>query len=584
MYEYSICSGGGDATNSVDTLYMPCNPLIFSILIMGIIFILNVTLRTRGGTLSPLSIENIIEISRSGSLLPIHIHISTIRFFHPFFFAGIMWRLLELTARFLPCLMSMPLLITSADDVWWSLVASALEKSGTVWIKLGQWMASRIDIFPEKMCSRLSLLQDQVPPEPTSLTLRTIELNLQGLRNKNPENDALANDIDTILAEFNPIPMAAGSIAQVHSSQLHKGTKVAIKILRTGVREQIAIDIKLLMLASRFLSKLPNMKYLSVNSTVMEFCMMLASQLDLRIEARNISVYQRMFDRSRLVKFPEVIDPLTTHTILVEKREYGQTLSALERRRKFQEYSETKTRESVGRKARESEGRKARESERSEARQLDLDGAKRLIMHTYCKMLIHNFAHADLHPGNVIFRRKKSNFTSGFQIRSDFDAKFSDLEEQGLEVVILDCGLVATLPKKELSVVISMLNDTLNGRCSRAANTFMSTCKYPSLILRPQELRGEVERFLKRTYDRHTGGGISYLESLSRLAEIRKTHRFTMRTNYSPFIVSSLVVEGTCRGSESDETSNLSVIDALCDAVGEQSQLLGEIVGSHSES
>jgi len=197
-------------------------------------------------------------------------------------------------------------------------------------------------------------------------------------------------------------------------------------------------------------------------------------------------------------------------------------------------------------------------------------------------MLMHNFAHADLHPGNLILRKRATRTNrnankntpppppttttttaptttptqreeeDGTPPASSAGAKGPPpprtLGDLGLELVVLDCGLVAQLPTSELQVVISMLDSTLQGQYDKATKTFLSTCARPEFVRDRAELETRVKDFLRRVHRRQLEGGVSYLESLSELAAIRREHRFQMRSNYSPLIVGSLVVEGTCQG------------------------------------
>jgi len=159
-------------------------------------------------------------------------------------------------------------------------------------------------------------------------------------------------------------------------------------------------------------------------------------------------------------------------------------------------------------------------------------------------MLMHNFAHADLHPGNLIIRRKDKVVKK----RESRNGGSPTMEDIGLELVVLDCGLVARLPPEELKVIISMLHSTLQGHYKEATEIFLSTCAEPPRILQPDVLKDKVTDFVRRIHRRQLEGGMTYLESLSGLAAIRREHRFTMRSNYSSLIVGSLVVEGTCQG------------------------------------
>ena len=104
-----------------------------------------------------------------------------------------------------------------------------MAKLGPTFIKLGQLMSSRADIFPEPYLTAISALQDQAPPDPTDQIIAIIE-------------SQLGRPVDEIFDEFEREPAAAASLGQVHGAVVD-GRQVVVKVLRPGVEELVALDL-----------------------------------------------------------------------------------------------------------------------------------------------------------------------------------------------------------------------------------------------------------------------------------------------------------------------------------------------------
>jgi len=112
-------------------------------------------------------------------------------------------------------------------------VRLAMEELGPTFVKLGQILAGRADLFPPEFIAEFEKLHSQVPPVPLAL-----------LRPQLVED--LGDQPEMVFARFDPEPMAAASIAQVHRAQLKDGTEVIVKIRRPGIADTIAADLRLL--------------------------------------------------------------------------------------------------------------------------------------------------------------------------------------------------------------------------------------------------------------------------------------------------------------------------------------------------
>lgn len=147
-----------------------------------------------------------------------------------------------------------------------------LEILGPSFIKLGQTLSVRPDIVGDRMADALSKLRDQMAPFSTKRAVRIIE----------KEFDQKLNDI---FYEFDPRPVAAASIAQVHKAKTAEGHIVAVKILRPRVKRAFSRDISLFYFIASFLVRFKEYKRLRPIEVVETFESMVKKELDLRMEA-----------------------------------------------------------------------------------------------------------------------------------------------------------------------------------------------------------------------------------------------------------------------------------------------------------
>ena len=112
-------------------------------------------------------------------------------------------------------------------------IRRVLEELGPSFIKLGQLMSTRADIFPTEYIEEFTKLQDQVPPVPFSDIKRVIEQELR-------------RPLEEIFEEFILKSMAAASVAQVHLAKLFSGESVAVKVIRPNIDKEIRKDIRLM--------------------------------------------------------------------------------------------------------------------------------------------------------------------------------------------------------------------------------------------------------------------------------------------------------------------------------------------------
>jgi ubiquinone biosynthesis protein len=156
-----------------------------------------------------------------------------------------------------------------------------LQSGGAGFAKLGQILAMRFDLLPAPYCEELLKLLDRLPPVPADLIAWVIKRDL-------------AAPISDYFAEFETIPLASASVAQVHGAQLLDGKRVVIKVLRPGVRERFRIDLAYLRFLGRCLNSYRAFASLNLGRVFREVTNLTLEELDFRREARNI---QQMHDR-----------------------------------------------------------------------------------------------------------------------------------------------------------------------------------------------------------------------------------------------------------------------------------------------
>jgi ubiquinone biosynthesis protein len=181
----------------------------------------------------------------------------------------------------------------------------ALEELGPSFIKLGQLMSTRADIFPPAWIEELIRLQDQVPPIPFPLIQRIIEHELN-----RPLND--------IFRSIEPKAIAAASVAQVHAAVLMTGEAVAVKVIRPGIRKKIQQDIRVMAaLARQFESLSESGRLVGAVNVVREFERTVFKELDMFIEAGNMSRFAQNFRKIDEIHVPEVFWDYTSRSVLV---------------------------------------------------------------------------------------------------------------------------------------------------------------------------------------------------------------------------------------------------------------------------
>lgn len=188
----------------------------------------------------------------------------------------------------------------------------ALEELGPVWIKFGQMMSTRRDLFPPLIADQLAILQDRVAPFDGKLAKEQIEKSLGG-------------PLEAWFDDFDITPLASASIAQVHTATLKEnGKAVVIKVIRPDILPVIKADMRLIYRFARWLPRLvPESRRLRPVEVVADYEKTLLDELNLLREAANSIQLRRNFDNSKLLYVPEVYSDYCSESMLVMERIYG---------------------------------------------------------------------------------------------------------------------------------------------------------------------------------------------------------------------------------------------------------------------
>ena len=236
-------------------------------------------------------------------------------------------------------------------------LAKDLERLGPTFIKLGQLLSSRGDLLPPPYLAALARLQDDVEPFSFSEVEKIVTSEL-GAR------------ISKAFAEFESTPLAAASLGQVHRAKLRDGRRVAVKVQRPNIRDEILDDLQAFSEIAAFLDRHSEFgERYELEKTVDEFRKTILGELDYRQEAGNLETIGRAMREFPRIYVPAPIQDYTTSRVLTMEYVEGDKITAL-----------------------------------APLRRMDIDArglADELFRAYLTQILVDGFFHADPHPGNV---------------------------------------------------------------------------------------------------------------------------------------------------------------------------------------
>jgi ubiquinone biosynthesis protein len=187
----------------------------------------------------------------------------------------------------------------------------ALIDLGPIFIKAGQLISTRRDIIPDDIAVELEKLQDRVPPFPGNIAAMIIE-------------NSLNQKIADIFLEFDVVPLASASIAQVHAGILLDKRPVAIKVLRPNIQKIIARDLDLLQFLARLMDRYSKeSRRFKPKEMVAEISETLLNELDLLREGANASQLKRNFKHSDLLYVPAILWNYSRQNVLMMEKIEG---------------------------------------------------------------------------------------------------------------------------------------------------------------------------------------------------------------------------------------------------------------------
>ncbi|MCW2480559.1 ubiquinone biosynthesis regulatory protein kinase UbiB [Candidatus Symbiopectobacterium sp. NZEC135] len=262
----------------------------------------------------------------------------------------------------------------------------ALQELGPVWIKFGQMMSTRRDLFPPEIADQLAILQDRVDPFDGKLAREQIELSMGGI------------PLESWFDDFEIVPLASASIAQVHTARLKtNGQEVVIKVIRPDILPVIKADMRLMnRLAGWLPMLLPDGRRLRPREVVHEYEKTLLDELNLLREAANAIQLRRNFESSPMLYIPEIYSDYCSENMLVMERIFGIPVSDVE-------------------------------ALKANGTNMPLL-AERGVQVFFTQVFRDSFFHADMHPGNIFISYE---------------------HPENPQYIGIDCGIVGSLNKED---------------------------------------------------------------------------------------------------------------------------------------
>ncbi|GAB4296878.1 MAG: AarF/ABC1/UbiB kinase family protein [Oscillatoriaceae cyanobacterium] len=319
-----------------------------------------------------------------------------------------------------------------------AVLLNILIELGPVYIKLGQLLSTRPDLLPSAYIEALTSLQAQVPPVAWSEVEILIRQQLRG-------------SFEDTFAQFEQVPVAAGSIAQTHKATLADGRSVAVKVQRPGIAAVVEQDIGLIQWLAELVSLTDWGEAEDLVALADEFGNALRSELDFVTEANYTDQLRRNLSQSswydpKQVVVPEIVWDLTTPKLLVMEWLDGVPVLT------------------------------ADFTTRGDAKAQQQAVATLLTRVFFQQICIDGFFHADPHPGNL------------FYLRDD-------------RIALLDCGMIGRLDKRTQQALIEILLAivSLDGsRCAQLTLDIAPSGKPVNLA----RLESEYDRLLRRYYNK----------------------------------------------------------------------------------
>ncbi len=305
-------------------------------------------------------------------------------------------------------------------------VRLAFGELGATFIKLGQFLSTRPDLAGPDLARELAHLQTQTPSDPPETVRATIAAEL-------------GRPVGALFAQFEPAPMASGSIAQAHVARLHSGEPVVVKVQHAGIAEKVAADLDILAGLAEWAEKhVAELRRFQPVALVRQFRRTLLRELDFTFERRNLEEFAEHFAHDDTVHFPRAYGEVSARRVLTMER---------------------------------LEGILGADAQALAASGADLNEFARHGANMYLEMISRDaFYHADPHPGNLMLL-------------------------PGGVVGVLDCGMVGRLDEGLAQTIDEMLMAAIARDSGGLAETILRLGGAPPGVPRDQ-LRADLSDFL----------------------------------------------------------------------------------------
>jgi ubiquinone biosynthesis protein len=321
-----------------------------------------------------------------------------------------------------------------------------LDELGPTFVKFGQLLSTRPDVVPPDIVIELRALQDDVRPFPFEQAEQVIE-------------EELGNTLERLFLDFEPTPVAAASIGQVHRATLPNGRHVGDNIQRPGAPRQIEADLGLLYQAARLVrERVRALDFVDTRQVVDEFARSIRKELDYRQEGRNAQNFRRHFAGDPHVRVPRVYWQYTRPRVLTLEWIDGIQLADLDL-----------------------------VSTRLEQRR---ELATRITEAWMAMIFRHGFFHGDPHPANILVPREAGT------------------------IGLVDFGAVGTLTDDDMSKLTGLFIDASN------ENIELIPRRLADLGVRyPRDREGEFLAEIRELYYRYYGSTLSEVDPIQIIRE-----------------------------------------------------------------
>ncbi|KZL48150.1 ABC transporter [Nodularia spumigena CENA596] len=366
-----------------------------------------------------------------------------------------------------------------------AVLKNILVDLGPVYVKLGQLLSTRPDLLNAAYIEELSTLQDEVPPVPWS----EVEVFIR---------KQLKRPLEETFSVLNPVPVAAGSIAQTHRATLVDGREVALKVQRPGIDLTVAQDIALIQGIADLVARTDFGQTYEIKSVASEFTKALEDELDFTLEAgftdelRGNLSRSRWFDPTQLV-VAEIFWDLTTEKLMVMEWLDGVPLLSANLI-------------SV-------ENGKNAHTQRQEITTL-------LFRAFFQQLYIDGFFHADPHPGNLFY------LADG-------------------RIALLDCGMVGRLDPRTQQILTEMLLAIIDldaGRCAQLTLQLADSSQ-PVILSR---LENDYDRMLRK-YHNVNLGEMNFSQVIYEILQVARNNKIRLPSNMGLYAKTLANLEGVAR-------------------------------------